>query len=148
MLWEVWRYFDHGWIKSYWVEPQFHFSYFGLDWLTPWPGIGMDLHWIALGVFATGVMLGAWYRVSAALLFVGLTYVFLLDQAHYLNHFYLVTLISFLMVFIPAHRCFSLDALRKPELSSGMVPTWSIWLLRFQIGVPYFFGGVAKLNVD
>ena len=49
LLWEVWRYFTHGWIDFYWVEPQFHFSYWGFEWIKPWPGIGMDLHWAALG---------------------------------------------------------------------------------------------------
>ena len=26
MVWEVWRYFDHGWIARYFVEPEFHFT--------------------------------------------------------------------------------------------------------------------------
>lgn len=82
------------------------------------------------------------------LFFVGFTYVFLLGQAYYLNHFYLVSLISFLLIFVPAHRRFSIDALLDPNLSSSPVPTWSVWLIRFQIGVPYFFGGIAKLNAD
>jgi len=148
MLWEVWRYFDHGWIERYWVEPTFHFAYYGLDWIRPWPGVGMDLHWLALGVLAICITLGAWYRISATLFFIGFTYVFLLDQARYLNHFYLVSLISFLLIFVPAHEYFSLDALLKPELRSRLVPAWPIWLLRFQVGVPYFFGGIAKLNAD
>ena len=32
--------------------------------------------------------------------------------------------------------------------ASSTVPAWTIWLLRFQIGVPYFYGGLAKLNAD
>jgi len=130
------------------VEPRFHFAFYGLDWIRPWPGVGMELHWLALGVLATGIMLGIWYRISATLFFIGFSYVFLLDQARYLNHFYLVGLISFLMIFVPAHRYFSLDALLKPQLSTRLVPAWSVWLLRFQVGVPYFFGGIAKLNAD
>jgi vitamin K-dependent gamma-carboxylase len=148
LLWEVWRYFTHGWIDFYWVEPQFHFSYWGFEWIKPWPGIGMDLHWAALGALAACIMLGLKYRIAAPLFFLGFAYSFLLDQAYYLNHFYLVTLISFLLIFIPAHRRFSLDAARKPELSTMPVPAWSVWLLRFQIGVPFFFGGIAKLNSD
>ena len=148
MLWEVWRYFTHGWIDFYWVEPRFHFTYSGFEWIRPWPGVGMDLHWLGLGVLAACIMLGAKYRISIALFFVGFTYVFLLDQAYYLNHFYLVSLISFLLIFIPAHRHFSIDSALDPTLSSKPVPAWSIWLLRFQVAVPYFFGGIAKLNAD
>jgi hypothetical protein len=28
------------------------------------------------------------------------------------------------------------------------VPAWAVWIFRFQIGVPYLFGGIAKLNPD
>jgi hypothetical protein len=28
------------------------------------------------------------------------------------------------------------------------MPRWCLWLLRFQIALPYVFGGIAKLNVD
>ena len=148
MLWEVWRFFDHGWIEYFWVNPPFHFSYYGLDWIKPWPGVGMELHWLGLGVLAMCIMLGVWYRISVTLFFIGFTYVFLIDQARYLNHFYLVSLFSFLMIFIPAHRYLAFDALLEPQVRSRLVPAWSIWLLRFQVGVPYFFGGIAKLNAD
>jgi HTTM domain/Vitamin K-dependent gamma-carboxylase, lumenal domain len=148
MLWEVWRYFKKGWIKSYYIDPTLHFTYYGFDWVRPWPGEGMYLHFLALGALATFILLGLWYRISAALFFLGFTYVFLLDQANYLNHFYLVCLISLLMVFVPAERAFSLDALRRPEIHSDTAPAWALWLLRAQIGIPYFYGGLAKLNED
>ena len=31
LLWEVSRYFDHGWIARYWIRPDFQFSYLGFD---------------------------------------------------------------------------------------------------------------------
>src|SRR5207342_1729744 len=74
--------------------------------------------------------------------------VFLLEEARYLNHFYLLCLISFLLVFLPAHRAFSVDAQLKPKLRSRVAPAWTLWLMRFQVGVVYFFGGIAKLNGD
>ena len=148
LLWEVSRFFTGGWIDFYWVEPQFHFSYSGFDWIKPWPGIGMELHWAALGILAASIMLGAKYRIAAPLFFLGFTYGFLLDQSYYLNHFYLITLISFLLIFIPAHRHYSVDSVLNPKLSAMRVPAWSVWLIRFQIGVPFFFGGIAKINGD
>jgi len=80
--------------------------------------------------------------------FLTFTYVFLLEQAHYLNHFYLISLIGFVMIFVPAHRSWSLDAWAFPKRRSDTVSVWSVWMLRFMIGVPYFFGGIAKLNPD
>ena len=148
MLWEVYRYFDHGWIKRYWIDPEFHFTFYGFAWVRPWPGDGMYLHFLVLGGLAILIMLGLWYRVSTLLFFLGFTYVFLLEKARYLNHFYLICLISFLIIFIPAHRAFSIDARRRPALRSDTAEAWTLWLLRAQIGIVYFYGGLAKLNWD
>ncbi|HEV8169499.1 MAG TPA: HTTM domain-containing protein, partial [Pyrinomonadaceae bacterium] len=101
-----------------------------------------------LGVAAACVMAGFLYRIAAPILFVAFTYTFLLDQTRYLNHFYLVCLISFLMCFLPAERAFSVDALLRRKIRSDVVPAWTLWLLRAQIGIPYFYGGIAKLNHD
>lgn len=125
MLWEVWRYYEHGWIKRYWIDPTFHFTYYGFDWVQPWGGDGMYLHLLALGALFILIMFGLWYRVSVTLFFLGFTYLFLLEQARYLNHFYLICLISFVMIFIPAHRAFSIDAWRDPAIRSGVTPAWT-----------------------
>ena len=70
----------------------------------------MYLHFLPIGVLAVCSALGLWNRISTLLMFLDFTYVFLLDQTLYLNHFYLMALISFLMIFVPAHRAFSVDA--------------------------------------
>ena len=148
MMWEMWRYASYGWISRYWIEPSFHFTYFGFDWVQPWPGIGMYLHFSIVALLALFILLGLWYRLSTIFFFFGFSYIFLLEQAQYLNHFYLVCLVAFIMIFLPANRAWSLDAWRRPNGRSDWMPNWSLWLLRFQIGVPYFFGGLAKLNGD
>lgn len=103
MVWEVVRYFENDWIRKYWLAPDLHFRYFGFDWVAPWPGEGMYWHFLGLGLLALLVTFGLFYRVAAALFFVGFSYVFLLEQARYLNHFYLVCLVSFLMAVIRLH---------------------------------------------
>lgn len=135
-------------IAASWINPPMHFKYYGFEWVKAWPGIGMYLHIAALGVLAFMIMRGTRYRVSAALFCVGFGYLFLLEQATYLNHYYLVWLVSLLMIIVPAHRAHSSDARRNPAIRSKTAPTWALWLLRFQIAVVYFFGGVAKLNAD
>ena len=147
-LWEVYRYFTHGWISRYFVEPAVTFTYYGFSWVKPWPGRGMYIHFFVLGLAATFVMVGFLYRFAAPVFFLAFTYVFLLDQTRYLNHFYLVCLISFLMCFLPAERGFSIDALLRRKIRSDVVPAWTLWLLRVQVGIPYFYGGIAKLNSD
>lgn len=148
VAWQAWRFIDHQWVELFYSNKQFYFTYWPFDFIRPWPAKGMYIHlWTLLGV-ALCAMLGLFYRLSATLCFVLFAYVFLLEKARYINHVYLTCLMTFLMIFIPAHRTFSLDALRKPQLQSDLVPSWALWLIRFQIGLPYFWGGVAKLNAD
>jgi hypothetical protein len=148
MAWEAYRYLSKGWVQQHYVDPEFHFTYMFFGWVRPWPGEWMHVHFYALGALALLIAAGAAYRAAATLFFAGFTYVFLLERALYLNHFYLICLISFLMILVPAHRALSIDALLRPRLRRDTVPAWSVWLLRFQVGVPYFFGGIAKLDSD
>ena len=148
MLWEVLRYFVNDWIRTDFIEPVIHFTYFGFGWVKPWAGDGMYVHFAVLGLCAACIMVGFCYRIAAALFFVGFTHVFLIEAAYYLNHFYLICLLSFLMIFIPCERSLSIDAWRRPELRSDVAPAWTLWLLRAQISIVYFYGGVAKINAD
>ncbi len=148
MLVEVWRFVHHGLVTSYYIEPSFHFTYWGFGWVRPWPGDGMYIHFGVLGLLAGLMAVGLFYRLSAVLFFLGFTYIFLLERANYLNHFYLICLVSFLMIFISPHRAFAVDAWRRPGWRSDTLPAWQLWLMQFQIGIAYFFGGIAKLNAD
>jgi hypothetical protein len=148
MAWEVSRYFMYDWIREYWIEPTFHFTYFGFEWVKPLPGDGMYYLFGALGLLAILIALGFFYRVSVTLFFLGFTYAFLLEKARYLNHFYLVCLISFLMILVPAHRALSVDAWLWPKIRSRTAPAWALWLLLAQLSIVYFYAGVAKLNGD
>jgi vitamin K-dependent gamma-carboxylase len=148
LLWESYRYFTRGWITRYFVEPAVNFTYYGFSWVKPWPGSGMYIHFFVLGLAAACVMVGFLYRIAAPVLFLTFTYSFLLDQTRFLNHFYLICLVSFLMCFLPAERAFSVDSLLRRKIRSDVVPAWTLWLLRVQVGIPYFFGGLAKLNSD
>jgi len=145
---EVVRYFAHGWIRRYWIEPAFHFTYYGFGWVRPWPGAGMYVHVGALGVLAMCIAVGYRYRLASALFFVGFAYVFLLDEARYLNHFYLITLLAFLLVFVPGERAASIDARRDPSIARGTAPAWTLWLLRAQVAIAYVYAGIAKINPD
>lgn len=148
MLWHVWKYFQIGAIDADYIRPPFHFTWYWFDWVRPLPGPGMYLFFYTMGLLALGVLLGLHYRVCAFLLSLAFTYQFLLDQAYYLNHYYLTCLLALLMAFVPAHHAFSLDAWMRPPLRSQTAPRWALWLIRFQVGVPYFYGGLAKLAPD
>lgn len=148
MLWETYRYFSYGWISRYYIEPAVNFTYYGFSWVQPWHGRGMYIHFFVLGLAAACIMVGFLYRFAAPVFFFAFTYLFLLEQTRYLNHLYLVCLISFLMCFLPAERAFSVDVLLRPKIRSEKAPAWTLWLLRIQVGIPFFYGGIAKLNDD
>ena len=126
----------------------YRFTYWPFDWVQPVPKAAMVVVVLVMLFAAALFTLGAYYRTSAVVLFVLSTYTYLLDQTHYLNHVYLANLIAFLMIFLPANRRWSLDSKFDPELRRDRVPAWTIWLLRFQIGVVYFYAGIAKMNGD
>ena len=148
LVWHVWKYFVQGTVATLWIEPRFLFKYYGFSWVHPWPAQTLYIHWIAVGVFAFLVAIGFCYRVSTVLLWLSYTYFFLLDEARFVNHTYLICLFSFLLIFIPAHRAFSVDAWMRPGIRAQTISSWCLWLLRLQIGVVYFYAGVAKIAPD
>jgi vitamin K-dependent gamma-carboxylase len=137
MLVECWRFWSNGWIERHYIAPQFFFKYYGFEWVEPWPGDGLYWHFAVLAVLALLIMLGVLYRVAAVLFFFAFTYIFLLDQARYLNHFYLVLLISFLLMVVPANRSWR-----------DTVPGWAVWLFLLQFEVMYIYAGIVKINPD
>ena len=63
MLWEVCYYYNR-WVQRLWMDPEFHFTSYGFDWIRPWPGGGMYIHFLILGGLAVFIIFGLWYRVS------------------------------------------------------------------------------------
>lgn len=145
---EVWRYVSKGWVDRYWTDPEFHFTYTGFGWVRPLPEGGMFVLWGLIAVAALGIMLGAFYRVSCTVFALAFGYSFLIEAARYLNHFYLIALLAALLAIVPAHRVWSVDSWSRRQPPGSSVPAWALWLLRFQIGVVYVYGGIAKLEPD
>lgn len=141
-------YIYYHWMVDAYDPEKFRFRYYGFEWVHPLPEPFLSLFFLMLCGLAILVMLGKWYRVSSLLFALGFAYTFLLEKSHYLNHGYLFCWVSFVMIFLPAHRQFSADVLRRPGLKSDTAPFWCLFLLQFMMGVVYFYGGIAKLNAD
>lgn len=148
MTWEAVRHLAFGWVTRDYVEPAFHFAFFGFEWVRPASATGMSALFVTLAALGVCVAVGALYRIAAALLFVGFSWVFLLDAGYYLNHLYLVCLLAFLLPWMPLHRAFSVDVALRPGLRADSVSGWSLHLLRLFVCQVYFFAGVAKLTPD
>ena len=124
------------------------FKYHRFEWVKLWPGIGLEINFVVMGISAFCVMVGYHYRLAMTVFTVCFAYLFLLDQALYLNHFYLAFLFCCIMIFVPAHHYWSVDARRKPEIASSTVPAWSrLWLVA-QLEIVLVYAGLVKLNLD
>ena len=149
MLWEAWRYLNRGWVERHIYAAKLHFTYWPFDFVAPLPGEGLYVVLMLLRLFGFCAALGVCYRMSSVLLFLTVSYIFLVEKALYLNHFYLMCLFAGILAVVPAHRCFSVDSLlSKGKGWPSTVPCWAWWLILFQIAVPMTYGGLAKLNRD
>ena len=151
MLVECWRFYVHGWIARYYIHPDFLFKYYGFEWVHPWPGDGMYWHFVLLAVLSLMITIGLFYRFAMTVFFFAFTYVFLLDQARYLNHFYLVSIIAFLMIIVPASQTYSVDSWIRTRLgrpAPRTIPYWAIWIFIAQFEVLYLYAGIVKVNPD
>ncbi len=148
MLFEAINYGGFLCLDCMYREPDLLFKYSGFEWVRVPPGIGLELGFVVMGLAAAGVMLGLYYRVSAIVLLLTFSYLFLLDQALYLNHFYLAMLYAAILVFVPAHRLWSLDARRRPALASATIPNWPRFWLAAQTEIVLLYAGIVKLTAD
>ena len=142
------RFMLSGWVERLYVEPQLFFKFYGFHWVEVFDQTGMYLLYSIIALSAAGIMLGLFYRLSAIVFFLSFSYAELTDVTNYLNHYYLVCLLALLLIFLPAHRSFSLDVWRKPEWKVSHIPAWCINILILQVTIVYFFAGFAKLNAD
>ena len=148
MLASMIRFMAKGWVSQQYLEPAFFFTYWGFSWVKPLGETGMHLVFAGLALSAACMMLGLAYRLAAPFFFLLFTYVELIDVTNYLNHYYFVSLVSLLLCLVPANRYFSLDVLRKPAIRQTHVPAWTIAIFKLQLGIVYFYAGLAKLNSD
>jgi hypothetical protein len=148
MLTGIIRFWSNRWITELYVKPAFYFTYPGFNWVRPIGETGMYMLFAGMAVCTILISIGLFYRIATLLFFLAFTYVELIDSTNYLNHYYFISLISFLLIFLPANRYFSLDARLYPAIKQEFVPLWMVGTIRLQVGLIYFFAGVAKLNPD
>lgn len=148
MLASTIRFIARGWVHSMYVKPTFFFTYYGFEWVRPFSENTMYVLFGLMALSALFIALGLFYRISAIFFFLSFTYVELIDKTNYLNHYYFISIAALLMIFIPAHRYFSVDVLRNKKLYASHAPNYFILLIKFQVFIVYFFAGVAKINHD
>lgn len=146
LFYSNYRMFEKGWIKENYIDPVFHFSF--LKNIQPLEGNGMCVVFFFLGITSLTIASGALYKLSVAIHLSLFSYVELIDKTFYLNHYYLVTLLLFWMLWVPANKWFSIDTLLFPKIKSQTCKNWHVIIFKIQLSIVYFFAGVAKINDD
>jgi hypothetical protein len=146
MLFSLIRFLAKGWVYDFYIAPKFHFKYYGFAWVTTWGEYTYLLFAIAI-LACVCIVLGFKYRLAIILFFLSFTYIELIDKTTYLNHYYFISILSFLLCFLPLHATFSIDAYRKKK-SYEYVPSWTVDSIKLLLGIVYFYAGLAKLNSD
>src|ERR1700739_667864 len=142
------RFMLKGWVYDFYIAPKFYFPFYGFEWVKPLPPTCMYALFIIMAIASFLIMTGWFYRIAITTFFASFLYVELIDKTYYLNHYYFVSVITFLLLLVPAHRYFSLDVVRKPSLKVTQVPGWTINIFRWQLCLVYFLAGISKLNHD
>jgi len=146
MLISTVRFMTLGWVDYQYINSTFHFKYYGFEWVQAMGSTGMYTLYSLMIVASLFIMLGLYYRIAIIFFFFAFTYCELIDKTYYLNHYYFVSIVSLLMIFLPAEKKYSFDVSWRKITSFDFVPAWTITLVKFQLGIVYFFAGIAKLN--
>ena len=147
MLFSIIRFVIYGWVNKFYIQPQFHFTYYGFEWVQPFGDLTYLL-FIICGLAAFMVAIGYKYKIAIITFFLTFTYIELMDKTTYLNHYYFISVVSFILIFLPANANFSVDAYRNDKVRSLVIPKYSVDVLKLMLAIVYFYAGLAKLNSD
>jgi len=146
MFFSIIRFVGKGWVEDFYINPNFHFSYYGFEWVTPLGDYTYLLFFIC-AISSLFVCVGFKYRFSIIVFFLSFTYIELMDKTYYLNHYYFVSILSFLLIFLPANSSFSIDnILSKKKYKT--VPKWTVDCIKLLVSIIYIYAAIAKMNSD
>ena len=146
MTYSIIRFWLKGWIQTMYIDPSFHFTFYGFEWVTPLGDYTYLLFFIC-GLSAFFVAIGYKYYISIIIFFLSFTYIELMDKTTYLNHYYFVSILSFLMIFLPSNSSYSVDSYLQKK-SFKYTPKWCVDSIKLLLFIVYFYSGLAKINKD
>ncbi len=145
---ECWGAIFTGWVATNFVEPTMTFSFIGFEWTNIFLGQNMLYLYGGMGFLGLMIALGFLYRFSTFLFALLWTLTYLMQKTSYNNHYYLFLLVSWVMVFAPAHRFFSLDCIIFSKIKSNKCSMWVYYFFIGQMAIMYFFAAINKIYPD
>ncbi len=142
---ECWGAIFTGWVNANFVEPQISFSFIGFEWTNAFLGQEMIYLYGLMGLMGILIASGFLYKLSTLIFALCWTLSYLMQKTSYNNHYYLFMLVSWAMVFMPAHRFFSIDSLLFSKIKGTKCSIWVYLFFMFQMGIVYFFAAINKI---
>jgi len=132
------------------LAPIIHFKYSFFQFLEPLPAPAMHaLMWVMLLasiLIATGFL----YRLGVGVFLISFTYLWLLDKGFFNNHYYLITSLSCLLLFVRANMW---GALKWGKVSKTTkknqiyyISNVEIFVLKIQVFIIFFVAGINKIS--
>ncbi len=137
-----------GMVRRQFIEPKFTFTFIGFEFLEPLPGNGMYILYASMGIAGIMVMLGYKYRIAITYYAITWAYVYLLQKSSYNNHCYLLMLLNFMMIALPAHKAVSIDSKQRPALKQQHMHRAVYIFIIALLFIVYAYASVAKFYPD
>ncbi len=127
---------------SKYINTVFHFKYPFFEWVKQAPDSIMYVIIAAVACLAILFSVGLFHKIVSPLLFLGYTYLELIDISYWNNHYYFYALILFLFIFI---RPTFVISYHKDKVKIRNAKWWELNILKFLVVLVLFYGGIAKL---
>jgi hypothetical protein len=137
-----------GWVTRAFVEPVVRFPMIGFEWIPPPPGAGIYAYFATMAALAALISIGFAFRAAIIGFLVLWCGAYVMQTAHYNNHYYLIALLCLLLATTPAANDFSVRVRRQPSLRATTCPRWCRDIFVWQIAILYAFAAYAKLSPD
>ena len=123
---------DYRKLENDFMRSDFYPKYNGFEWVETLPGLGMyQIIWVMF-TSSIGITFGILYPISSFIYFIIRLYIYLLDSSLYSDQQYLIILISFIIIFLPANGNISIDSYLFPKKRSNVMSKWCLFVLQFQ----------------
>ncbi len=136
VLWETFHSYRSASWSAVHIDPVIRVPMPGLEFLQVSGGTSLHAVWLGIMVAAALTLVGRGGRLAPAVMALLLLVDFAQDASLYLNHHYLLVLLSLVAAFIPTVG------------ARGTAPWSALFLVRFQITVPYVYASLAKFDPD
>lgn len=146
MMVESWGAIATGWVKETFVDTSFTFNFIGFDWTQVFLGEPMYYVYGIMGFLGFLIMIGAMYRTAIIAFFLLWTLTYFMQKSHYNNHYYLLVLVSFLMIWMPANNYMSVDSNMNNRVQGHTIYRWNYVIFQILIACVYIYAAIAKIT--